>query len=110
MATVTVAAGLLAASVGPAGAGKPAPCRTLPESSQGTDLYIEQGKFHGQFAADVPKVLVATEDLNIPPQAQTFMAERAKAHTVQVRASHAVSVSRPDDVADLIERAARTVR
>lgn len=116
---------------------------TLPDGSQGADLYIEQGKFHDQFAADVPEdttdlmavaqrpvtsaaleegagepawktvpswVLVATEDLNIPPQAQTFMAERAKAHTVEVRASHAVSVSRPKDVADIIERAARTVR
>lgn len=116
---------------------------TLPDGSQGADLYIEQAKFHDQFAADVPEdttdlmavsqrpvtsaaleegaaepawktipswVLVATEDLNIPPQAQTFMAERAKAHTVEVRASHAVSVSHPKDVADIIERAARTVR
>ncbi|MCX5358562.1 alpha/beta hydrolase [Streptomyces sp. NBC_00124] len=116
---------------------------TLPDGSQGADLYIDQGKFHDQFAADVPEsttdlmavaqrpvtsaaleegasepawktvpswVLVATEDLNIPPQAQRFMAERAKARTVEVRASHAVSVSRPDAVADIIEKAARTVR
>ncbi|WP_280873919.1 alpha/beta fold hydrolase [Streptomyces pseudovenezuelae] len=116
---------------------------SLPDGSEGTDLYIEQSKFHYQFAADVPEnttdlmavtqrpvtsaaleegasepawktisswVLVATEDLNIPPQAQRFMAERAHAHTVEVRASHAVSVSHPDAVADIIEKAARTVR
>jgi pimeloyl-ACP methyl ester carboxylesterase len=116
---------------------------SLPDGSQGTDLYIEQGKFHHQFAADVPEntadlmavaqrpvtsaaleegasepawktipswALVATEDLNIPPQAEIFMAKRAKAHVVEVRASHAVSVSRPHDVTDIIEKAARTVR
>jgi len=54
--------------------------------------------------------LVAAEDCNIPAQAQTFMAERARARIVKVRASHAVSVSRPDDVADIIGKAAWTVR
>ncbi|MEU9291778.1 hypothetical protein AB0D57_46035 [Streptomyces sp. NPDC048275] len=53
---------------------------------------------------------MATEDLNIAPQARTFMAERAKAHTVEVRAAHVVSVFRPHDVANIIEEAARTVR
>jgi len=38
------------------------------------------------------------------------MAARAKAHTEKVRVSHAVSVSRPDTVADIIEDAARSVR
>ncbi|MFD6188707.1 alpha/beta fold hydrolase [Streptomyces sp. NPDC060275] len=113
---------------------------TLPDGSQVADLYIEQGKFHQQFAADVPEettavmaatqrpvtdaalaegaaapawadipswVLVATGDRNIPPQAQTFMAERAKAAVVTVSASHAVSVSRPADVARLIDEAAQ---
>jgi pimeloyl-ACP methyl ester carboxylesterase len=57
---------------------------------------------------DVPSwVLVATEDKNIPPQAQTFMAERANATAVSVSASHAVAVSRPGDVARLINEAAR---
>ncbi len=49
--------------------------------------------------------LVATQDRNIPPQAQRFMAERAHAHTVEVRSSHAVSVSHPGDVAEVIEQA-----
>ncbi|MFF7209842.1 alpha/beta fold hydrolase [Streptomyces sp. NPDC008238] len=50
--------------------------------------------------------LVATADRNIPPAAQRFMSERAGAHTVEVDASHAVSVSRPEAVARLIEQAA----
>ncbi|KOV74700.1 alpha/beta hydrolase [Streptomyces sp. AS58] len=54
--------------------------------------------------------MVASEDLNIPPRTQQFMAKRAKSHTVEVEASHAVTVSQPDDVAELIERAARATR
>ncbi|MET8646631.1 alpha/beta hydrolase [Streptomyces sp. NPDC004074] len=53
--------------------------------------------------------LIATEDYNIPPAAQQFMAERAHAHTVEVKASHAVAVSRPDAVARLIEQAAQSL-
>ena len=112
---------------------------TLPDGSRTADLYIERGKFHHQFAADVPEetaavmaatqrpvtnaalteaastpawkeipswVLLATEDLNIPLQTQTFMAERAKATAVAVTASHAVGVSLPGDVARLINEAA----
>ncbi|MFE3271106.1 alpha/beta fold hydrolase [Streptomyces sp. NPDC059215] len=52
--------------------------------------------------------LVTTQDLNIPPAAQRFMAERAHAHTVEIKASHAVSVSHPGAVTRLIEQAART--
>lgn len=51
--------------------------------------------------------LLTTDDKNIPLEAQRFMAERASAHTVEVSASHAVSVSRPDAVSDLIALAAR---
>ncbi|MEU2226773.1 MULTISPECIES: alpha/beta hydrolase [unclassified Streptomyces] len=54
--------------------------------------------------------LVTTQDKNIPPAAQRFMAERAHAHTVEVNASHAVSVSRPAAVTHLIEQAARATR
>ncbi|MFJ6633562.1 alpha/beta fold hydrolase [Streptomyces sp. NPDC091376] len=52
--------------------------------------------------------LITTEDRNIPPAAQRFMARRAHAHTVEVNASHAVSVSQPGAVTRLIERAARS--
>ncbi|MBG0815034.1 alpha/beta fold hydrolase [Planomonospora sp. ID82291] len=52
--------------------------------------------------------LIPTGDKNIPPASLRFMAERAGARAaVEVEgASHAVLVSRPDAVADLIERAA----
>jgi pimeloyl-ACP methyl ester carboxylesterase len=54
--------------------------------------------------------LVATEDRNIPPAAERWMAARARARTVAVRAPHAVSVSDPGPVTDLILSAVRSVR
>jgi len=51
--------------------------------------------------------LVTLQDLAVPAQAQRFMAERASSHAVEVDASHAVTVSRPDVVARLIDEAAR---
>ena len=42
----------------------------------------------------------------IPPAAQQLMAKRVGATVVEVPGSHAVYVSRPDDVARLIARAA----
>ncbi|QXN95874.1 alpha/beta hydrolase [Nocardia iowensis] len=50
--------------------------------------------------------LLTTEDKNIPVAAQRFMADRAAAHTVEVSASHAVAVSIPGAVSDLIALAA----
>lgn len=50
--------------------------------------------------------LVATEDRMIPPPAQRMMAERAAAKAVEVIGSHAVHVSQPAAVADLIREAA----
>ncbi|MEW2491227.1 alpha/beta hydrolase [Streptomyces sp. NPDC048411] len=52
--------------------------------------------------------LITTEDKAITPEAQRFMAERAHAHTVEVKASHAVTASQPDVVTRLIEQAARS--
>ncbi|MFK0158506.1 alpha/beta fold hydrolase [Streptomyces sp. NPDC090493] len=52
--------------------------------------------------------LITTQDYNIPPASQRFMAQRAHAHTIEVNASHAVSVSHPGIVTRLIERAAFT--
>jgi pimeloyl-ACP methyl ester carboxylesterase len=114
------------------------------DGSTATDLYIQQDKFHHQFAADVPAQqaafmaaeqrpiaqaaleekattaawrtkpswdIITTEDLNIPPAVQRFMARRAHAHTTEVAASHSVAVSHPHLVARVIERAAHaTVR
>ncbi|MFF8774464.1 alpha/beta fold hydrolase [Kitasatospora sp. NPDC015120] len=53
--------------------------------------------------------LVATEDRNIPPAAERWMATRARARTVTVRAPHAVSVSDPGAVTDLVLSAVRSV-
>jgi pimeloyl-ACP methyl ester carboxylesterase len=50
--------------------------------------------------------LVTLQDLAVPAQAQRFMAERASSHAVEVDASHAVTVSRPDVVTRLIDEAA----
>jgi pimeloyl-ACP methyl ester carboxylesterase len=51
--------------------------------------------------------LVASEDRMIPPVAQRFMSNRAGATVVEVPGSHAVFVSQPEAVADLIVQAAR---
>jgi pimeloyl-ACP methyl ester carboxylesterase len=53
--------------------------------------------------------LIATEDRMIPPDAQRFMADRAKATQVEAAGSHAIYVSRPDAVAAIIETAAKEV-
>jgi pimeloyl-ACP methyl ester carboxylesterase len=50
--------------------------------------------------------LVSTEDKMIPPDAQRAMSKRAGAKVVEVQGSHAVYVSKPEEVAALIEQAA----
>ena len=51
--------------------------------------------------------LVTTQDLAIPAESMRFMAARAGSTTVEIDASHAVAVSQPGTVADLIDTAAR---
>lgn len=51
--------------------------------------------------------LVGTADNVIPPAEQRVMAERAHAHTMEVRASHLAMVSRPAAVTRLIRKAAK---
>jgi pimeloyl-ACP methyl ester carboxylesterase len=51
--------------------------------------------------------LVTTQDLAIPAESMRFMAARAGSTTVEIDASHAVTVSQPGPVADLIDTAAR---
>ena len=53
--------------------------------------------------------LVAQNDEAIPPDAERQFAERMGATTVEVPASHVAMVSHPDEVADLIEKAAASV-
>jgi len=50
--------------------------------------------------------LVANDDRMIPPPAQQFMSKRAGAKVVEVPGSHAVYVSKPQAIADLIKKAA----
>jgi pimeloyl-ACP methyl ester carboxylesterase len=54
--------------------------------------------------------LVATEDRMIPPPAQRFMSSRAGATVVEVAGSHAIYVSQPTAVANLIATAAKESR
>jgi pimeloyl-ACP methyl ester carboxylesterase len=117
---------------------------TVPLSDGSTDLYIQQEKYHRQFAEDVPaeqttlmavgqrplRDVAANEasgppawksipswfvfgelDKNIPVAAHRFMAERAGAREVMEieGASHAVGVSHPDEVTDVILRALKDV-
>jgi pimeloyl-ACP methyl ester carboxylesterase len=53
--------------------------------------------------------LVAKDDRMIPPPAQRSMAQRAGSAVMEVPGSHAVYISRPKDVAMLIERAAKEI-
>jgi pimeloyl-ACP methyl ester carboxylesterase len=50
--------------------------------------------------------VVATEDRILAPEAQRMMYRRAHAQIVEIKGSHAVHMSHPEDVAQVIERAA----
>jgi pimeloyl-ACP methyl ester carboxylesterase len=53
--------------------------------------------------------LVATDDRMIPPPAQRAMSKRAGSSVVEVKGSHAVYVSQPQAVAELIRKAAKSL-
>jgi pimeloyl-ACP methyl ester carboxylesterase len=56
-------------------------------------------------------MLVAGSDRTINPDLERWYAERAKSHTVEVAgASHSVYVSKPKEVAALIEEAATSAQ
>lgn len=64
----------------------------------------------GEAWSEIPSwYLIPKQDRVIPPDAQHFMAERAGAHVVEVKGSHAILVSKPDKVTDLILMAANAV-
>jgi pimeloyl-ACP methyl ester carboxylesterase len=50
---------------------------------------------------------VSEQDLMIPPEAQRFMASRAKAVTTSVKSSHVAMLSHPKETAELIQKAAQ---
>jgi pimeloyl-ACP methyl ester carboxylesterase len=53
--------------------------------------------------------LVTTEDRMIPPPAQREMSARAGSTVVEVDGSHSIYVSKPEAVADIVEKAASEV-
>jgi pimeloyl-ACP methyl ester carboxylesterase len=53
--------------------------------------------------------LVATDDRMIPPAAQRSMSKRAGSSVVEVKGSHAVYVSQPEAVAELIQNAVKSL-
>lgn len=54
--------------------------------------------------------LVATDDKMLPPDAQRAMSKRAGSTVVELPGSHAIYVSKPGAVAELIEEAAQTAK
>lgn len=53
--------------------------------------------------------IVSTEDRMIPPDAERFMAKRAKAKVTEIKASHVAFISHPQEVAAVIIAAANGV-
>ncbi|MDH3039357.1 alpha/beta hydrolase, partial [Streptomyces sp. TRM75561] len=49
--------------------------------------------------------LITTQDLAIPADSMRFMSKRAHSHTTEINASHAVTVSQPRAVSDIIGKA-----
>jgi pimeloyl-ACP methyl ester carboxylesterase len=54
--------------------------------------------------------LVATADRMIPPDAQRFMSKRTGSTVVEAEGSHAIYVSKPAPVAELIQTAVAELR
>jgi pimeloyl-ACP methyl ester carboxylesterase len=54
--------------------------------------------------------LVATDDQAIPPDAERHFATRMSATTIEVPSGHLAMVSHPDEVAHLVETAAKNIR
>jgi len=54
--------------------------------------------------------LVSGQDQTLSPDLERFQADRMHAHTSQIDSSHAVYISHPEAVADLIEQAAQATR
>ena len=53
--------------------------------------------------------LVGRQDQVFTAEAQRFMAKRAGARVTEINSSHAAYISRPDEVTEVILRAARSV-
>lgn len=51
--------------------------------------------------------IVATEDQTIPPDGERFMGKRANAKVTEIKGSHLVFMSKPKEVAEVVETAAK---
>jgi pimeloyl-ACP methyl ester carboxylesterase len=51
--------------------------------------------------------IVAQQDREINPDLERFMSRRAKSETIELPGNHAIFLSRPKEVAALIEKAAK---
>ena len=54
--------------------------------------------------------VVATKDRMINPELERYMSHRAKSETIELVGSHAIFLSHPKEVADLIEKAAKAAQ
>jgi pimeloyl-ACP methyl ester carboxylesterase len=79
---------------------------TLPDGTSGTNLLVKADKYGYLLAADVPETLL---DPVIPQEEFKFEAERAHAHVIELKSSHAIPVTFPDVVVDVIEQAVRSI-
>jgi pimeloyl-ACP methyl ester carboxylesterase len=80
-------------------------------------MYAVQQPLHASALADVMGTpawkhlpswyVVATDDEAIPPDAERLFAQRMGATVIEIEASHVVMVSHAEEVADLIETAAK---
>jgi pimeloyl-ACP methyl ester carboxylesterase len=85
----------------------PAEAQFMAAAQRPWGLEAVQGKITSAAWKTKPSFyLLATEDRMIPAQAQAAMAARAGAAVVEVTSSHAVMLSQPDEVAELIRTAA----
>jgi pimeloyl-ACP methyl ester carboxylesterase len=86
------------------------------EPAKARILYAEQGRAaDAVFSAKTTNAAwrskpswyaVSTEDRTISPELERFMADRMKAKTIEVRASHLSLISHPDEITNLILSAA----
>lgn len=89
----------------------PEQVRLLAASQRPAALKALTGELEGEPAwKSLPSwALLATNDNAIPLREQEFMAERAGSHVVRVESSHAVTISHPEAVVDIIATAAGAV-
>jgi len=92
-----------AGDVAPAEASFMARSQTMLAAKTGAGATVTSAAWHQKKSW----AMVATRDRAINPNLERSLAKRAGAETVEVQSSHAVYVSRPKDVARLIERAAK---